>query len=332
MIWPWLLGTIAAIGFSGFYSGCETGLYCLNTVRLEVARRSGRRRAVTLGRTLADREGIIATILVGTNLSNYLATVCMVSMLMALQMSEQRAEFATVLVLTPVIFVFGEVVPKNLFRREADVLMYRLARALRISDLAFRATGVIALLRAMARLAARCVGFGRDGTLSTLEPRQQIAAMLREGVGTGILSDAQSDILDRVMNLSQVRVRSAMVPRNAVQTAPADIDRDGFVELARTHSCSRMPVMAGPDTVVGVINVFDVLLGPDPADRPPPPITDAMSPPLTLSPDQSVKTALTAMQRRGTAMAVVVDPQERFLGIVTLKDLIEEIVGDLEAW
>jgi putative hemolysin len=253
-------------------------------------------------------------------------------MLMALQMSEQRAEFVTVLVLTPIIFIFAEVVPKNLFRRDADVLMYRVARALRISDLAFRATGAVALLRAMARSVARCVGFGRDRPLSTLEPRQQIAAMFREGVGTGILSDAQSDILQRVMNLSHVRVRSAMIPRDAVRTVPVDIDGDGFVELARAHNCSRMPVMAGPDKVVGVINVFDVLLSSDPTDRPLPPIADTMSPPLTLSPDQSVKTALTAMQRRATAMAVVVDRRERFLGIVTLKDLIEEIVGDLEAW
>jgi len=333
MLWPWLVATVACIVASGFYSGCETGVYCVNAVRLELRRRRADRRALTLSRMLADREGIITTTLVGTNVANYLATVCVVSALtVAVHVPEYEVEIVTTLVLTPIIFIFGEVTPKNLFRREADYLMYRLIWPLRISDLVFRATGVIALLKALARLAARCVGFGRDRTLASLGPRQRIAAMLREGVGVGILTDEQSAIVDRVMNLSRVRVRSAMIDRRRVCAVPVDATWGQFIELAETHNYSRMPVLAGPDKMVGLVNIFDVLSDEVPPGEPLRPITDFMTPPLFLQADQSVTSALTAMQRRGTALAGVIDEQGRFLGIVTVKDLVEEIVGDLQAW
>jgi len=332
MLWLWLVAAVACIGFSAFYSGCETGLYSVNAVRLRLAQRMGRRPAAILSRMLRDRERSIITTLVGTNLSNYLATACVVSVFIAMAVPDSEAELLTTLVLTPIIFVFAEVTPKELFRREANTLMSRLIWPLRASDLLFRATGVVALLKGLARLVARCAGFSRDGALTSLGPRQQITAMLREGLGAGILSEEQSAIVDRVMSISIVRVRSAMIPRDQVRTVPVDVAPDRFIEQVRSHDYSRMPVLSGPDKVVGVVHVFHVLADASAADGAPRPMTDFVSPPLDLKPDQTVTSALTEMQRQGVAMAIVADPAGRFLGIVTVKDLVEEIVGDLQAW
>ena len=93
-----------------------------------------------------------------------------------------------------------------------------------------------------------------------------------------------------------------------------------------------MPVLDGPEKVVGVLHLLDVLLAQESEGGALRPVTEFMAPPLTLDPDQTVTAALTAMQRHGAAMAIVTDPQQRFLGIVTVKDLVEEIVGDLHAW
>lgn len=332
MLWLWLTVIAAGIVASGFYSGCETGLYCLNRIRMQIAARQGRRPAILLSRMLRDREGIISTTLAGTNLSNYLATVCMVSILTAMHMDEARAELVTALALTPVLFVLAEVTPKNLFRREADTLMYRLARPLWASDRLFRATGVIALFKGLARLAARCVGIEKRASLLSLEPRQQIAAMLREGVGAGVLTDVQSAMVDRIMRLSGVPARSAMIKRNDVEAVSVDISREAFVEQVRRHDYTRMPVLDGPDRVVGVVCVFDVLAEDMPEGQPAGPITAFLSPPVYIKADQSIMSALTTMQQHGVPMAVVTDVQRRFLGIVTVKDLVEEIVGELETW
>ncbi len=330
MIWLWLIpGVLAGLALSAFYSGCETGLYCLNTIRLELGRRMGRGPALLLSRMLYDREGSIATTLVGTNLSNYLATACVVAMFIEAGVPDGRAEILTALALTPIIFVFAEVTPKNLFRREADLLMVRLAWPLRLSDLLFRGLGVIALLRGLARLAARCVGVTESGRLASLGPRQRIAAALREGVGEGVLSDEQSAIVDRVMSLSQVPVRSAMIGRRHVRTVRLDTTREAFVEDAPRHRFSRLPVLDASGRVAGIVLVFEVLMDEQRRERP---VPDFLLPHLRLDPNQSVTSALTAMQARGAGMAIVTDAHERFLGIVTLKDLIEEIVGDLQAW
>lgn len=330
MIWLWLIpGMVAGLAFSAFFSGCETGLYCLNTIRLELGRRMGRGPAQILSRMLHDREGSITTTLVGTNLSNYLATACAVAMLIEFGIPDGRAEVLTTVLLTPVIFVFAEVTPKNLFRREADLLMYRLAWPLRLSDLLFRWLGVIALLRGLARLAARWVGVTGSGRLASLGPRQRIAAMLRESVGEGVLSDEQSAIVDRVMRLSSVPVRMAMIDRRHARTVSVGASREAFIEQAKTHRFSRVPVIDRAGKVVGIVQVFDVLMDEQRRERP---VPEFMFAHLRLSPEQSVTSALTAMQSRGVGMAIVTDSHDRFLGIVTLKDLIEEIVGELKAW
>ncbi len=328
----YVLATVLAILSSAFYSGCETGLYCLNPVRLELGRRMRRRPAEMLSHMLRDREGMIATTLVGTNLSNYVATACFVSLLTFAYVSDRKSELVTTLVLTPIIFVFAEVTPKNLFRREADLLMVRLIWPLRISDLLFRATGVIPLLKSLAKLAARLAGFRGGRTLSSVEPRDQITALLREGVGVGVLSDDQSAIVDRVMSLSHVRVQAAMIRRSHVHTVSVDTDRERFMQVARTIRYTRLPVLADGNKAVGIVNVLDVLLDASDQSTPPRAITDYMVPPLFVRPEQGVTVALATMQRRGAPMAVVVDRHDRFLGIVTLKDLVEEIVGDLQAW
>ncbi len=323
MIWPWLVVSVVAVGLSGVFSACEMGLYCLNPIRLELARRSRKRSATALSRTLSDREGLITVLLIGNSVVDYVATACLVFVLVSVGVHEQESELYTMLILTPIVFVFGEVLPKNLVRSAADGFMQRMAAPLAVLSLAFRLTGAVALLKWFARVASRCVGIDSSAPLGSLEPRQRLRAMLREGV----LSDQQSAMVDRVMDLSRVRVRSAMVDRSRVVWVPVDAGRQTVDRLARLHSYSRMPVLSRSDRVVGVINILDVL-----GERAGRAIMELMAPPLEIPADQGVTAALTMLQRRGAAMAIVTDANGRFLGIVTIKDLVEEIVGDLQAW
>jgi putative hemolysin len=327
MAWPWLLLACVAVSLSAFVSACEMGLYCLNPIRLELGVRRGERRSATLSRLLTDRAGMIAVLMAGNNVADYLATACVVYVFIRNGLSEQRAELWTALLLTPIVFVFGEVLPKNLVRREADTFMSRVALPLSLMNTIVRATGLVMLLDRLARGASRLLGLDPHAPLSSLEPRQQVMAMLREGVGAGVLSDQQSAIAERVMNLSSVGVRAAMIGRGYVHSVRFDTPRAEFIRLARTHNCSRMPVVSRTDRVVGILNVFDVLV-----DQENHPLTHLMTEPMTVHADENVTSVLTAMQRRGTPMAIVSDRHGQFLGIVTLKDLIEEIVGDLQAW
>ena len=130
------------------------------------------------------------------------------------------------------------------------------------------------------------------------------------------------------MNLSAVRVDSVMIPRSRAATVPSDIPRDEFLRVARMAHFSRLPVYRGDARrIIGVVNVYNVL-----TDRHAQPVAEHVRPPVTLAEHVTVSAALLKLQRTREAMAIVVDRTDHCVGILTLKDLVEEVVGDLEVW
>src|SRR5512140_3180200 len=117
----WTVLCAAFIGLSALFSGAETGLYCVNRLRLRVAAHEKHRQAGRLQKLLIDQAGLLSTTLIGTNLANYLAPVGLTTVFLSLLRGhpevdrERLAELYTTLILTPLVFIFGEAVPKNLF-------------------------------------------------------------------------------------------------------------------------------------------------------------------------------------------------------------------------
>jgi len=324
----WLAIAVFFLAASGFYSGSEMGLYCLNRVRLRLrAERPDARDARSLSR-LADRQQeTVLGILLGTNLANYLLTVATAALLAgALGIQGNRAEFYTAAILSPLIFVLGDVVPKNWFQIEADRLMYKSAGPLRLTIALFRATGILRLLRAVTRASARLAGHDERGEWHG--PRGEVIGLLREGAAEGALTEEQARIVERVMNLSTVRVGAILVPRRQVAAVPIDADRRRFEQIVRGHNYSRMPVVdRDRRTVLGIVNVYDVL-----ADETGSGPRAWMREPITITARDSAASALVQLQRARATMAIVTDPHRGFVGIVTLKDVVEEIFGELPAW
>ena len=329
MIWPWVLLALLGLLASGFYSGAETGVYCLHRIRLRLQAERGVPAARRLTRLLNDERGLIAVTLAGTNLSNYLTTVCVAYALVnLLDISPGQTELLTTAIVTPIVFVFGEVLPKNIFQRDADRLMVRGSRLLWISNGVFRATGVIRLLRFISDRLIAVTARRRTADESSIDPRRQMSSLLREGVAEGLLTPEQSGIIDRVMALASVQIGAVMIPRDRMVAVPVDATREQFIEQVRTRSYSRLPVYRGDTaSIVGVVNVHEALSSQ--ADWG---LQRLLHEPAVLRPDQSVPSALLHMQRARRAMAVVTDRSGTCVGIVTLKDLVEEIVGELSAW
>ncbi|GAF71453.1 unnamed protein product [marine sediment metagenome] len=323
-----ILLVLAGLFFSAFFSGSETGLYCLNRLRIQLGVDRGDRRALRLARFLRDEQAALSVTLIGTNLMNYI-TAAAAAYLFAehLKLSDHETQILTVIVLTPIVFVFGEVTPKNLFQRNADELMLKGSRTLAIANRCFRLTGAVWVLRRMAGVVTRIVG--PDAAYRRpFDPKRRVALLLREALVGDVVGDEQSELVDRVLALSETHLHGVMVPRNRVVTIGAAAGRRELLALARRTRHRYIPVSEGNQRqVIGAIKI-DTLVGLDDWNI----VSDRLRPVTALTAHDTVAIAIAKMQHSQDPLGIVTDRGGQMLGIVTMKDLLEEVVGELQAW
>jgi len=322
MLEPALMALFVAL--AGFFSGTETGFYSLNRMRLRFRLRRGWRSARHLQELLARPELAISTVLIGTNITVYLATVLCAKKLGELGLAD-RADLYSSLIMPPLLLVFAEIVPKSLFRYRADTLMYRAAGALKACAVVF--APVLVVLRGMVFVLKRLVG-RESQPAADVFTAERFRFYLSEGAAIGLLSPYQQAMANNVLRVKSLGLRSAMVPLERVVMISEDASREELNELLRNHRFSRIPVYSGRrDNITGTVNVIDLMCA-EP-DTPVRPLTRHC---LSLDARLSVAEALYALQRAHQQMAVVTAHDGAAVGIVTVKDLVEEIVGELRAW
>ncbi len=313
---------------AGMFSGSEMGIYCLNRIRLRLrAEDPNARQARTLQRLLERQEDTVLAVLVAQNIAGYLLTVAASRWLMEVAgVNPDRAEFYTAAVCAPIIFVLGDVVPKNWFQTEADRLMYPLSSVLAWSVRGLRLTGVVGVLNALSWLGARLMG--QDARGPRHGHRGELLGLLRESAAEGTITEEQTRIVEGVMNLSSIPIGSIMIPRRLTVTVPIDTGPEALQAFVRAHPFSRMPVVARDRrTIAGIVNVHDVL-----ADEHGGGVEDHLREVLRIGAKESAANALLQLQRAHGTMALVTDPRRGVVGMITLKDIVEEIFGELSAW
>ncbi len=320
-----LAAALASLLGAALFSGAETGLYCQNRLRLLLGVQRGDVRAVRLSRWLEDEQSALAVTLSGTNLMHYLLTTCIALLFSRLvAIDPVDTELYTVLLTTPVVFVFCEVVPKNLFQRYADTFMLRISVLLRAAELAFRALGVVALLTWITGLANR--GFGAAAAYrASTPPKRRVAMLLQEALAGQTHGEHQSDLIDRVVGLSETPVRKVMVPFHRVVSVSMHAGMEEVRRLGRTAAFARLPVHGPkPWEVIGMVKLDELLRSEGWTT-----VAQGMHPITTLAAHSTAAAAIAAMRRSGSELAAVVDPAGRMVGLVTVRDLLEEVVGEL---
>ncbi len=316
------------VGFAGsaMFSGLETGAYSINRVRLHIFDQQNVRNARALVRMLHRPTALLTTLLIGNNIVNYMGTASLAVLLEAWGLSEWETIILNTLIITPMLFIFGETLPKDLFSAYSDRLMYPLTPVLVWAQRLFTVTGLLPLINAVTSGVFRLIGEPSGSVM--FHPRRQVEVLVKEGVGHGLLSDEQSAIVERVMALTDRRVGQEMVAWDEVITLRLSDDADAVRQLAERTSRSRFPVVDDAGRVTGMVDVMDALLsGPDSC----PPVRELQQPVLTMDANEPLRDALAKLQKREHAFAVVMR-QGRPVGIVTIKDLVEPITGELTSW
>ena len=331
---PWGLLLLALVGLvvAGISNGMETGLYRVNRVRLRLRAEGRDRRARILRAMLRDLRGMIVVCLLGYDGGVYLTTAVVTTLVAATGWVETSVgvEILTTAILSPIFFVFTDVTPKSLFAVDADRWVYPLARPMWWAYGLLRGIGLVPALKGASDLVLRLAHKRGLQGANPFTPRERLRAVIREGAAEGVISGYQDELVGKVLGLREQPVQAVMIALRQVTSVPATIGRERFIEELRRHSYTRVPVYENHrDQVVGIVRINDVLARPDgPFDLREIMIRDI----ITVAPALPVSQALFRLRRARAAMAIVADAQGRAVGIITLKDLVEEIVGELGAW
>lgn len=314
---------VASLGVLGsaVFSGVETGLYVVNRVRLAVRSSRGDRAAARIESELERPERLLATLLMANNAANYAGSLGVAAILNASGFSPTGVVVLNTLLVVPILFVFGETIPKDLFRTRADSWIPKFAIPLRVGRQLLTVVGLVPLLTLVDRAVRRLVGgVAVDGD----GPRARVARFIKDSAESGSLTAAQLDLADRALSMRQLTVATEMVPwRAVVSVREDDLGGDPSVVARRTMR-SRLPVVDRSGSVIGVVGLQDLLLHPEQGGR-----VDRDVP--RFPPETPVVTALEKLRRSRCPLGVV-EVGGKPSGIVTLKDLVEPLLGDLRAW
>ncbi len=319
--WAGLL--LVSVLATAFFCGMETGIYVLNKIRLDLAAESGQTSARLLRRLLSKPNNLLGILLIGTNLASYFATFA-VSSIFILAGYERSAEWMTLLVATPILFVLAESVPKNVFARLAEKLLYRLTWPLAASSALLNAIGLAPLVRGFSAMLLAATG-SRGQMAKHSQPL--LATLVAEGQASGALTHFQSVMADRVMRIGEINLAEVMVPMARVVKADLGAKADQLMDIISRERFSRIPLVDENGQVKSILDTFDVLAGTGKID-----LQLLGRPAIVFAESMAVTDALYRLQRAKEVIAVVASPTGKHVGIVTIKDLVEEIVGELHQW
>ena len=315
---------------SGLFAGSETGMYQLSRVRLRLGIEKKRFSYVVLGKVMGDSSGLLLSTLVGNNLTNYLATSA-ITYLFFTKVGPQSAEVLVTLVAVPLLFIFAELIPKNIFFYRADFLMPRVASILFVFHKAFAWCGVVPVLRFISGAFSRLVGLESSSkSVMTSAQRHRVRAILQDTHEEGVLSSVQTEIIDRIVGIPSLRIRSVMIPMNMVETVDLRSDRKALLEKLRKCSFTRLVVCENEvRNIVGFVNIYEILSSSGQVTD----LQGAVKPIRKLSGDTAVTDAIEIMQKEAEGIVLVTrGGREKPVGIVTMKDLAEELLGELAEW
>lgn len=309
---------IAIIGliFSFFFAGSETAFISTNPLRIEIWTRKKLRSAIRAQKYFKNPDIFLSTTLVGNNLANVLATTYATIFLIT-----YWDETLSWIVITLTILLFGEIIPKVLFRTYAHSLILKIVYIMRffhflLNPLIILATRISSSVIRLFRLVSK--------SEKTMFDKDDIVVMLREARLSGVVDEGEQKIISRVLNLPDTLVREAMVPRTSIQAISekskiSDI-RNFMIETGKT----KIPVYKSTiDNITGIIFMYDLF-----ADNQR--LKEVIKPIAYVPENKKCNELLHEFKEMNISIAIVIDEYGGTAGLVTIEDLVEELLGEIE--
>ncbi len=327
---PWIAGGILlfSILLSALFAGAETALTATSKARMHSKESAGDKRATIVNRLIDVRERMISAMLLGNNLVNIAASAFATSVLVAIS-GENGVIYAT-FIMTAMIVVFAEVLPKTIAINYPDQSSLFLARFTAFFVAIFGP--ILIAVEVVVRSVLRLFGLKLGENISLLsahkELRDQVDFLHKEGS----VNKKDRDMLGGLLNLQDLSVSDVMVHRTKMRTIDASLSPELIVHEVLASPYTRLPLWRDrPDNIIGLLHAKDLLraldaLGGDMSKL----NVEELSLPAWFVPDTtSLPDQLKAFLKRKTHFAIVVDEYGELKGLVTLEDILEEIVGEI---
>jgi len=318
MLWV----VVACLAATMFFSAAEMAFIAANRLRLRHLAEEGHATAAHYLEAFRHPERSLSTAMMGVTIAHIVAASVATWALIGVLGS--WAPILVTLVLTPVMLVFGEIIPKTVAREWATSLILRLYRPLTWA--AVLLAPFVAFAHAVVSAVLRPFGAGRADTRQFVS-REELKALLQLEPGEADVTSQEAEMIDKIFDLGDTTVREVMVPLVEVALLPEEALPADAVALIRQRGFSRIPIYRLRETsVVGVVAAMDLLSRGAEASR----LADLMRQPHFVPETKRIDDLLREMQRDRIHLAVVVDEYGGSTGIVTLEDILEQIVGEIQ--
>lgn len=318
-----LFGLGLLLFFSAFFSGSETALFALDRMRLNYLVQKKRHHAAQLEELLSQPERLLGTLLVGNNIVNIALSVFATTFLVGM-FGEKNTELLTILILTPALLIFGEVTPKSYAARRSESVAFLVLPVIRLCMLLL--TPIVWVVGGLSRLIMRFFGRGEDRSVIS---EDELRTIITSGEQSGAVAQEKQLMLHGVFDLAHIQVRDVMVPRLEIVGIEMQTPFPALLRLIQDAPHSRFPVYDGQlDKIVGMIHAKDILRYVDRPDEFC--LQDRVRPPFFVPESKRIETLLQSFRRLRMHMAIVVDEYGAVEGLVTMEDVVEQIVGSID--
>lgn len=305
---------------SAYFSATETAFSSLNKTRLKAMAEKGNKKAQKTLKLAENYDKLISTILVGNNIVN-IACASISTMLFVEIINEQSGPAVSTLVTTIIVLIFGEITPKSIAKDIPE--RFAMFSAPVISVLIFILTPVNYLFSQWKKLASKIIKDDEDSKMS----QEELLMIVDEVTEEGSFDDDEGDLIKNAIEFTEQEARDIITHRVDLEAVAIDDDKEKIAKLFTKTKLSRLLVYEESiDNIIGVIHLKDFFTEKGITRKS---IKNIMAKPVFVQEYEKINDLLKRLQKNKTHMAVVIDEYGGTLGIVTMEDILEELVGEI---
>lgn len=311
---------------SSFFSASETAFLSIDRLRIKILEKRGDRKAKKIKSILSSPEVFLSTVLVGNNLVNIALASVSVLIFTSFQLKKEEAVLYSTIFTTLMILFFGEILPKT-------YAAYHPETVTRMTFLPFRFVMIVLypitrLLSQISRYVLKIFAVKKTPTMQRIDAEEELEFLLKENPWKEMIPKERKEMLERVFDIKHIMIKEVMIPRIKVVGIREDASVKEIIELVKENEFSRYPVYEDTlDNIKGIVHSKDLLNWlSDPSFSIKKILREAY-----FVPDSALaEDVLKGMRKRKTHMAIVTDEWGGMVGIVTLEDILEELVGEIQ--